>query len=100
MTKRLMKRTSLALLLVLTVTTAGFGFVPAPTSSMDLHPVPVEMTSTEVSGQGILAKLGCLGCAGVILGVGGTSVIGVAITAVAFPELIAVCGAGCILAFT
>lgn len=51
-------------------------------------------------GRGPWEKAGCLGCAALIIGAGGTTLLGVAIIASAFPEAVVGCGALCIYAFS
>lgn len=56
-------------------------------------------TPADAVGRGWLERATCLGCAGIILGVGGGSVAGLVILAGVFPEAVIGCGAVCVLAF-
>lgn len=67
---------------------------PAATSSA---PRAAALADLRGSGPGAV-KLACLACAGLVLGMGGTSILGVALTVMLYPDLVTVCGAGCVLA--
>lgn len=64
----------------------------------------VENTSvgapTDVVGSRIgLGKIGCLGCAGMVIGMGWGSVVGSFLVMAAWPEYVVLCGMGCLKAF-
>ncbi len=67
-----------------------------------LQPVPggaIPQAEAVVEGQGILEKIGCLGCAAAIIGGGGASILGLVAILGANPEVVYLCGAACLLAF-
>lgn len=51
------------------------------------------------TGTGVWERAGCILCAAGFLAAGGTSILGVAVTAIALPELAAACGMTCAYAF-
>mgnify|MGYP001818983662 FL=1 len=61
--------------------------------------VGVPANAADPIGTGVKARIGCLLCASAFLAAGGTSILGVAVTALAFPELAAACGVTCAYAF-
>lgn len=88
---RVVRLLLLASLLVVTV---------APTVPPTAPAVPAVATSVErVVGRGPLDAFACLGCAGVVVGLGGTTVLGVVGLLSAWPEIGIGCGLACYEAF-
>jgi hypothetical protein len=88
-------------LLVVRVVPAAAANPPAPA------PAAVAVSSTAPSapaeavvGQGFWAMLGCVGCSAAILAAGGGSLLGLVIIAGMFPEAVAGCALGCVVAFS
>lgn len=99
--RNLRMRSVLLLLLLALAPLAALAQEPTSTGSPQVESL-AEAPSTEVvdpSGTGVRARIGCMLCAGALLGVGGTSLIGVAIAALTFPELAGACGLTCAYAF-
>ncbi len=93
---------ALLLLLLLGVTPlAGLDHERAAQSSDQVDPiaVPAPPNTLDPSGTGVLARAGCVLCGAAFLAAGGTTILGVAVAAVVFPELAAACGATCAYAF-
>ncbi len=78
------------------------GFAPPATATAD-DPSPTasieQVDAHQVIGRGILAKLACIACLAGLLSVAGFTVGGILITALAYPEVTALCGLGCAVAF-
>lgn len=93
---------SLLLLLLLGATPAtGLVQESAPQGRVapEVSTVPSPSGPAEPVGSGIWERAGCILCASAFLAAGGTSILGVAVTAIAFPELAAACGLTCAYAF-
>lgn len=96
---------ALLLMLLLLLSATPFegvvrGAVAQGTEQIDATPVPSPVSATDPSGTGPWERAGCLLCAGAFLAAGGTTILGVAVTALAFPELAAACGLTCANAFS
>lgn len=90
-TKLLALTTALALLLALP---PGSPVTPAD-SSDDLSDATVRAVDAVVGGQILSSKSACIACASLIIGLGGTTVIGVVSVLSGLPEFGLACGLAC-----
>lgn len=97
-------RTRSVLILLLLALAPLAGLAQEPTRTVNAQAESLAGSpSTELvdpSGAGVRARIGCMLCAGALLGVGGTSLLGVAVAALTFPELAGACGLTCAYAFS
>lgn len=83
--------------LVLAVAPAAVGSFPSPAPP----PIPVAVRTAAAAVVGGvpfplgLGRFGCLACAGIMIGIGGTSLLGAAIATAAWPRYAAWCAVGC-----
>ncbi len=68
--------------------------------SAETVPTSAATAAGEVVGQGWGARAMCIGCATLILGAGGGSLLGLAFITAIQPELVFGCGGLCVMAFS
>lgn len=100
--------TALAALLALALAPTGPASVAPelPDVASELPDVAVQETSpgapADAVGSGFpigLGRLGCLGCAGMYIGMGWGSVVGTFLAMAGWPEYVVLCGLACLKAF-
>lgn len=99
----LVRLLALATTLVLALAPASLGpppssFPPTARTGVAVGTAPDAVVGAVPFGTR-LGRFGCLACAGVMIGIGGTSLLGAAVTAAAWPNYAAWCALGCYQAF-